>query len=198
MTKDNEQKRGAAIKAAIEKIVVNAGVGRASQAPNFSAGGGSAPGGQDKSVLGQIQRDLALLAGQKSQIRPARKSIAGFKIREGQVVGLKITLRGRKMVDFFERLIRIVLPRVHDFRGIHLDSLDAGGGLNIGFREQFVFPETNPEESPFTFPLGVTIVPKKKDRPAALAAYRALGVPLQKESEAQIAKRKSRKRKTKK
>src|SRR5262249_35380045 len=120
------------------------------------------------------------------------------KIREGQIVGLRATLRDRKMVDFFERLITIVMPRVHDFRGIALSSIDNGGTLNIGFREQVVFPEINPEESTFTFPLGVNIVPRIKDRERALAAYRKLGVPLQKDGESQSAKRKSNKKRKQK
>lgn len=151
----------------IEKVVVNAGVGRASQQPNF----------EDK-VLVQIMRDLSVMAGQKPQKRAAKKSIAGFKVREGQTVGLRTTLRGRLAVDFFERLITIVLPRVRDFTGLSPDIIDANGSLNIGFKEQLVFPEINPEESTFIFPLAVNIVPRKKDRAAALAAYHALGVPL--------------------
>jgi large subunit ribosomal protein L5 len=85
------------------------------------------------------------------------------------------------MVDFLERLIRIVLPRVHDFRGVDLGSVDAGGALNIGFREQFVFPEVNPEESPVTFSLGINLVPRRKNKAEAVKAYRALGLPLTEE-----------------
>ena len=164
---------------AIEKIVVNAGVGRASQQPGFEEKG-----------LVQIIRDVELLAGQHPQVRRSKKSIAGFKMREGQIVGLRATLRHRKMVDFLQRLVRIVLPRVHDFRGVDLGSVDAGGTLNIGFREQFVFPEVNAEESPLTFSLGVNVVPRRKDREAAIAAYRALGVPLTVEPVKKASKRK--------
>jgi large subunit ribosomal protein L5 len=151
----------------LEKIVVNAGIGRLSQQQSF-----------EEKILPQISRDTALLCGQKPQVRRARKSIAGFKTRQGQIVGLRATLRGRKMVDFFERLIKIVLPRVRDFRGLASKLVDAGGALNIGFKEQFVFPEIEPEESPFTFSLGINIVPRKKNREAAIEAYRRLGVPL--------------------
>jgi large subunit ribosomal protein L5 len=185
MATKNEQKikRDRAIRDAIDKIVVNAGVGRASQQPNF----------EDK-TLKDIKRDLAAIAGQEPQLRPAKKSIAGFKIRENQIVGLKVTLRGDKMVDFFERLITIVMPRVHDFRGINLVAVDEGGTLNIGFREQFVFPEINPEESPFTFPLGVNVVSKVRNRDAAIETYRTLGVPLKKEGDAEEGKTKRRKK----
>lgn len=155
------------IRAALEKIVVNAGIGHASQTPNF-----------EEKLLPQITRDLALICGQKPQARRAKKSIAGFKLRENQIIGLRATLRGRKMVDFFERLITIVLPRVRDFSGIDLKAIDERGSLNIGFKEQFVAPEVNPEESPFTFSFGVTLVPKKRVRDAATSVYRGLGVPL--------------------
>lgn len=165
--KQSETNRGAEARKIIEKIVVNAGVGRASQLPGFEEKG-----------LVQIMRDLELLVGQHPQVRRSKKSIAGFKMREGQIVGIRATLRDKKMVDFFERLVRIVLPRVHDFRGVNLGSVDAGGTLNIGFREQFVFPEVNPEESPLTFSLGVNLVPRRKNRAAAIEAYRAMGVPL--------------------
>jgi large subunit ribosomal protein L5 len=153
----------------LEKIVVNVGVGRLSQAGNF----------EDK-VLPQLSRDVAAVCGQKPQVCRAKKSIAGFKIREGQIVGLRVTLRGRRMVDFFERLITIVMPRVRDFHGLNLTAVDEGGSLNIGLKEQFVFSEVSPEESPAVFSLQVTVVPLKRDREAAIAAYRRFGVPLKK------------------
>jgi large subunit ribosomal protein L5 len=154
----------------IEKIVVNAGIGRLSQ-----------QGGFEEKLLPQVMRDLAAITGQRPEVRRARRSIAGFKIREGQVVGLRVTLRGRRMVDFFERLTTIVLPRVRDFRGVDpASAVDAGGSLNIGFREQLAFPEVNPEEASLIFPLGVTVVPIKKRRAAALEAYPALGIPFKK------------------
>jgi large subunit ribosomal protein L5 len=153
----------------LEKIVINAGVGRASQQPNF-----------EEKVLTQITRDIASLSGQKPQVCRSRKSIASFKVREGQIIGVKVTLRRAKMVDFFERLITIVLPRVRDFAGIAVSNIDKNGVLNIGFREQFVFPEIHPEESLFTFSLGLNIIPKKRNREESLALYRELGVPLKK------------------
>ncbi len=153
----------------LEKIVINAGVGRVSGQPGF----------EDK-ILPQILRDLAAISGQKAQLRPSKKSIAGFKMREGQIVGLKITLRHKQMVDFFERLVRIVLPRVHDFRGIDTKTIDDSGTLSIGFREQFVFPEINAEESTHTFALGVNMSSKIKNREKAEKAFRELGVPFKK------------------
>ncbi len=153
----------------LEKIVVNAGVGRLSGQPNF-----------EEKTLVQISRDLGLLSGQKPEVRRAKKSIAGFKIREGQIVGLKVTLRRQKMIDFFERLIKIVLPRVRDFSGLSLKSVDEGGVLSLGFKEQFAFPEVNPELSPVVFTLEVSLVPRIKDREEAIEALRRLGAPLAK------------------
>lgn len=153
----------------LEKIVVGAGVGRLSSQPSF-----------EEKTLPQVSRDLSLLAGQKPHARRAKRSISGFKVREGQIVGLSATLRGHKMVDFFERLVKVVLPRVRDFRGIDTKAVDAGGALNLGIREQFVFPEVKPEQSPVSFSLGVSLVPKKKNREEALKEFRELGAPLKK------------------
>lgn len=153
----------------LEKVVINAGVGRLSNMPNF----------EDK-ILPDIMRDLATITGQKAKINKARKSIAGFKIRQNQIVGISVTLRRKKMVDFFERLIKIVLPRVRDFIGIDAKSIDEGGVLNIGLKEQYVFPEIDTDKSTLTFPLGVNIVPKVKNRKMAEENLRALGMPLKK------------------
>jgi len=167
MTKKSEKQD---IRGFIDKIVINAGVGKASTSQaNF----------EDK-VLAQIIADLSLVAGQRPQVRRAIKSVAGFKIREGQIVGVRATLRGSKMVDFFERLIRIVLPRVRDFGGIDHAKVDEYGSLNIGFKEQFVFPEIDPETSTFIFPLGINIVPKMRDREKAVSHYQKIGVPFKK------------------
>lgn len=171
MTKEKKEKkeREKMIKEFLEKIVINVGVGRLSKESNFA-----------EKILPSIQRQLALISGQFPQVRPLKRSIAGFKARQGQIVGLRVTLRRKKMVDFFERLIRIVMPRVRDFRGISLKSIDKGGVLNIGLKEQFVFPEINPEEADIVFSLGINIVPKSSDRERAIERYIKLGVPLKK------------------
>ncbi|MEK7181142.1 MAG: 50S ribosomal protein L5 [Patescibacteria group bacterium] len=153
----------------LEKVVINVGVGRLSSQPNF-----------EEKILPQIAKDLSFMTGQKPETCVARKSIAGFKVREGQIVGVRITLRRQKMVDFFERLIRIVLPRVRDFSGLAIKSVDDHGVLNIGLKEQFVFPEINQEQSQLAFPFGINIVPKSKNRDLAIGTYRELGVPLKK------------------
>lgn len=151
----------------LEKAVINVGVGRLSNTPNF-----------EEKTLVQIARDLGNLAGQKPQIRKAKKSIAGFKIREGQIIGLRVTLRGDKAVDFFERLIKIVLPRVRDFTGLGQEIIDSGGVLNIGIKEQFIFPEISHEGSPVSFSLGISVVPRDKDRVKAVKELLEFGVPL--------------------
>jgi len=168
MTQEKNKRRE--IRTFLEKIVIDAGVGRLSQTPNF-----------EEKALVQVKKDLAAMTGQAPQIRRAKKSIAGFKIREGQIVGLRITLRKEKMVDFFERLVTIVLPRVRDFTGLDLSNVDHGGTLNLGVREQLVFPEISPENSPVTFSIGVSAVPRKKNHDVSLEKFREFGVPLRKE-----------------
>jgi large subunit ribosomal protein L5 len=153
----------------LEKAVIDAGVGRLGQQPNF-----------EEKIMLQVMKDIATMTGQKPQIRRAKKSIAGFKVREGQVVGLRVTLRGARMVDFFERLITIVLPRVRDFGGLELKSVDDGGVLSLGVREQLVFPEIEPEQSPIAFSIGVSIVPKVKNQKKAMEEFKKLGVPMKK------------------
>jgi large subunit ribosomal protein L5 len=158
------------IRSFLEKIVLDAGVGRLGQQPSF-----------EEKILPQVTRDIAAVTGQHPQVRRAKESIAGFKLREGQIVGLRVTLRGEKMVDFFERLITIVLPRVRDFGGLEHSAVDQGGTLNVGLRDHFVFPEISPENSPVSFSLGMSIVPKKKNREIAFAKFKELGVPMKKE-----------------
>jgi len=172
VTEKKENMRRKEVRNFLEKIVIDAGVGRMSQLPNF-----------EEKALVQVMKDLAAMTGQKSQIRRAKKSIAGFKIRENQIVGVRITLRRAKMVDFFERLITIVLPRVRDFRGINRTAIDSHGVLTVGIRDQFVFPEIEAEQSPVAFSMGVSIVPKIKDEKRSWDEFMKLGVPMKKEEE---------------
>lgn len=167
----------------LEKIVVNVGVGKMSAQPNFS-----------EKILPEIMSEISAITGQKPKEARAKKSIAGFKLREGQVVGVVVTLRGRKMVDFFERMNRIVLPRVHDFKGLSMGTVDERGALHVGFKEQIVFPELNPEDARSSFSLGVNIVPKPRKREEIIEAYKKLGVPFMKNEEAKT-KSKGRRRK---
>ncbi len=151
----------------VEKMIVNVGVGKMRQNTQF-----------DEKILPEIAREVALITGQKPLFRPAKKSIAGFKLREGDVVGVKITLRGKRMSDFLMRLITIVLPRVRDFRGLSIDSVDGSGNLHIGFKEQSVFPEIDMDKSKVSFGLQVSIVPKTKKKEQAIDFYKLIGVPL--------------------
>ncbi len=153
----------------IEKIVVNTGLGRISQQAQF----------EDK-ILPELEKEFATITGQKASRRQAKKSIAGFKTRAGQIIGLTVTLRGSRMKDFFDRLVNLVLPRVKDFRGLPETNVDQNGNLNIGLKEQNVFPEIDVEKSKVSFGIQVTVVPKKKERKTAIDFYRRYGVPLKK------------------
>lgn len=151
-----------------EKVVINVGVGRLRHNPHF-----------DEKVMPEIIKELALITGQKASPRPAKIAIAGFKTREGDIIGLKITLRGHRMRDFLERLINIVFPRVRDFRGIDKKVIDQKGNLNLGFKDQLVFPEIIPDKSKVNFGLQVTIVPiPDKKRVDAIDLYKSINFPL--------------------
>ena len=150
----------------IKKIAVNTGVGRLSQQAGF----------EDK-ILPGIMNDLALITGQKPAKTIAKKSIAGFKTRIGQTIGLKITWRRKKMYDFLEKFIRAVLPRVKDFRGIDIKNVDGKGNLTIGVKEHVVFPEISAEIVKFDFGLEISIVSNAKNREEAIELYRLLGIP---------------------
>ncbi|MDP3975125.1 MAG: 50S ribosomal protein L5 [Candidatus Jorgensenbacteria bacterium] len=156
----------------LTKIVVNIGVGRARTMAQF-----------EEKVLPAIQEELAAITGQKAAPRPTKKAVANFKTREGDIVGLQVTLRGARMREFLTKLVRIVLPRVKDFRGLERTNVDGHGNLNIGLREQYMFPEINPEKSKVSFGLQVTVVPRTRDRERAIAFYDSIGVPLKRLSQ---------------
>jgi large subunit ribosomal protein L5 len=148
----------------LERVVINTGIGKISQRPSF-----------EEKILPGIIGDLAALSGQKPAPRAAKKSIAGFKLRQGQIVGLATTLRGKRMYDFIEKVTAIVLPRVRDFRGIDLKNVDRSGNLNLGLRDQFVFPEISADVSNTEFGIQITLVTQARSRDEALALYRKLG-----------------------
>ena len=146
----------------IEKVIVSSGVGKK----------------RDKKQLEVIEDRLAKITGQKSAPRGAKISIASFKVREGDTVGLQVTLRGERMYDFVDKLIHIALPRTRDFRGLSPKAIDDMGNITIGVRENTIFPETSDEDLKDVFGLAVTIVTTAKSKAEAEAFFRHLGLPL--------------------
>jgi large subunit ribosomal protein L5 len=146
----------------LEKIVVNMGVGEA--ATNSRA-------------LDGAMEDLARITGQKAQLRRARKSIAGFKIRDGMPVGARVTLRGERMWEFLDRLVSIALPRVRDFRGISPRSFDGRGNFALGLREQLIFPEISYDSIDATRGMDVAMVTTAETDEEARELLRLLGMP---------------------
>lgn len=134
----------------------------------------------DKSNLEKAQGIMAQITGQKPKVTRAKKSIATFKLREGDKVGLMVTMRGKRMYSFLEKLIKIVLPRLRDFRGLPLKSLDEKGNYSLGFSEDTVFPEIDPGKVDRLQGLELTIVTSAKDKKEGEALLRALGMPFQK------------------
>jgi large subunit ribosomal protein L5 len=152
----------------ISKVVVSVGLGHMRQInAQF----------EDK-VLPEIMQEFAAIVGQKPAIRKAKKSIAGFKVRQNEVIGIVATLRGKRKEDFLIKLTNVVLPRLRDFRGISATHLDKCGNLSIGFKDQSVFPEINPESSKWNFGLEVSLVSNIKDHDKAIDFYRQVGIPL--------------------
>ncbi len=146
----------------LEKIVVNMGVGEAAQ---------------NSRALDGAMEDLAKITGQKPQMRRARKSIAGFKIREGMPVGARVTLRGERMWEFLDRLISVALPRVRDFRGISPNSFDGRGNFALGLKEQLIFPEVSYDSIDTTRGLDVAVVTTAETDEEARELLRLLGMP---------------------
>jgi len=146
----------------ITKITLNMGVGEAKN---------------DAKQLDAAIEELTIIAGQRAQVRKARKSIAQFKIREGMSIGAKVTLRGARMYEFLDRLISIALPRIRDFRGLNPGSFDGRGNYSLGVREQIIFPEINYDDIQQVRGLDVTITTTAETDDHARALLRALGLP---------------------
>jgi large subunit ribosomal protein L5 len=132
----------------------------------------------DKKHLDDAVESMTIITGQKPVVTTARKSIAGFHLREGNPIGCKVTLRGKRMYEFLDRLISIVLPRVRDFRGLNPNALDGRGNYSLGLTEQLVFPELNPDK--FTRPQGmnITLVTTAETNDEARELLRGFGMPL--------------------
>ena len=148
----------------IQKVVINCGVGSVS----------------DKKKLEAIAKKLALITGQKPSTQNAKKSIAGFKVREGQLSGYKTTLRGEKGNNFLDKLIHVVLPRTRDFRGLSTTSVDEMGNYSIGIKDNTIFPETADQDIKDAFGLAVTIVLSSKKKEETIAFLEFIGLPFKK------------------
>jgi large subunit ribosomal protein L5 len=150
----------------LEKIVVNMGVGKATQ---------------QASLLDGAVKDLQQITGQKPLITKARRSIAAFKLREGNAIGAKVTLRGARMWEFFDRLISLAIPRVRDFRGLPPDSFDGRGNYTFGFDEQLIFPEIDYDKIDAVRGMDITIVTTARTNAEGRALLDAFGFPFRKE-----------------
>jgi large subunit ribosomal protein L5 len=151
----------------LEKIVINMGVGRATQ---------------QASLIEGAQRDLELITGQKPIVTRATKSIAGFKLREGQAIGVKVTLRGDRAWEFFDRLISLAIPRIRDFRGLSPRSFDGRGNYTFGVTEQLIFPEIDYDKIDTTRGMDITIVTTARTNEEGRALLAAFGFPFRQET----------------
>lgn len=150
---------------AVEKVVLNMGLGEAVQNPKIVEGAAN---------------ELTLIAGQKAVVTRAKKSIAGFKLREGMPIGCRVTLRHDRMYDFLSRLINIALPRVRDFRGISLKGFDGRGNYSLGIKEHIIFPEIDYDKIDKIRGLNITIVTTAESDDVALELLKQMGMPFKK------------------
>jgi large subunit ribosomal protein L5 len=150
----------------LEKIVVNMGVGKALQ---------------DKNRIDQAAEQLGQITGQKAQITLAKKAVSAFRLREGNAIGCRVTLRGRRMYEFLDRLISVALPRIRDFRGVNPKSFDGHGNYSMGLTEQSVFPEIDPDKVTFVQGMDVTFVTNTNNDDEARELLRAFGMPFREE-----------------
>ena len=146
----------------ITKIVINMGVGE---------------GASDIKIIEQAASELALICGQKPVITRAKKSVAGFKIRKGAAVGCKVTLRGKIMYEFLDRLVNVALPRIRDFRGLNPNSFDGGANYSLGLAEQTVFPEIEVDKVQRTTGMDVVMVTTARSKKEARALLKYFGMP---------------------
>jgi len=146
----------------LEKIVVNMGVGNARE---------------DKTALEQGQKDLAAITGQRPVVTRARRSIAAFKIRQGYPVGLKVTIRGRRMYEFLDRLLNVAIPRLRDFRGLSTRSFDGRGDYSLGVGEQLIFPEVKVDDVQVVQGMDITICTTAKTDEEAFELLSLFGTP---------------------
>jgi|UniRef100_A0A7V3RGG1 large subunit ribosomal protein L5 len=149
----------------LKKIVINCGVGEAVSDPK---------------ILEIIKEDLAKITGQAPVYTRAKRPISNFKIRKGMIIGMKVTLRGNRMYEFFDRFINFAAPRIRDFRGFKRDSFDGRGSYNLGLTEQTIFPEIEYDKVKKVFGMDIAIVTSAKNDEDALALLEGLGMPFEK------------------
>jgi large subunit ribosomal protein L5 len=146
----------------LQKVVLNMGVGKALQ---------------DKERIKQSADQLTMIAGQRAQVRLAKNAISNFRLRQGAEIGCRVTLRGRRMYEFLDRLVSIALPRIRDFRGVNPKSFDGQGNYSLGLTEQLVFPEIDPDKTNFTQGMDITFVTSTKSDDEARELLRLFGMP---------------------
>jgi len=146
----------------LQKIVVNMGVGKAVQ---------------EKARMEQAAEQLTQITGQRAQITKAKRAVSGFRLRENLEIGCRVTLRGKRMFEFLDRLLNLALPRIRDFRGVNPKSFDGNGNYSMGLVEQNVFPEINPDKVTFTQGMDVTFVTSTSQDDEARELLRAFGMP---------------------
>jgi large subunit ribosomal protein L5 len=146
----------------LQKIVVNMGVGKALQ---------------EKNRMEQAAEQLAQITGQKAQVTKAKRAVSGFRLREGNEIGCRVTLRGQRMYEFLDRLISVALPRIRDFRGVNPRSFDGHGNYSLGLSEQQVFPEIDPDKVTFAQGMDVTFVTSTNNDDEARELLRGFGMP---------------------
>ncbi|MCJ7729432.1 MAG: 50S ribosomal protein L5 [Sedimentisphaerales bacterium] len=161
MTKEFDYKNAMAVPR-MEKVVVSMGVGKATQ---------------EKKFLESAKNDLMIITGQMPLICKAKKSVSNFKLREGNEIGLKVTLRGVRMYEFMDRLINLTVPRIRDFRGLNPNSFDGRGNYSIGLSEQTVFPEIDPAKVEFQHGMNITFVTTAKTNEEAKKMLALFGMP---------------------
>jgi large subunit ribosomal protein L5 len=146
----------------LQKIVLNMGVGKALQ---------------DKNRMEQAVEQLTQIAGQKAVVTKAKVAVSGFRLRQGNEIGCRVTLRGKRMYEFLDRLINVALPRIRDFRGLNPKSFDGNGNYSLGVSEQLIFPEIEPDKVNFTQGMDITIVTSTRNDDEARELLRSFGMP---------------------
>jgi len=146
----------------LQKICINMGVGKALQ---------------DKNRMTEAVDQLTLIAGQKAQITQAKIAVSGFRLREGYDIGCRVTIRGKRMFEFLDRLINLALPRIRDFRGVNPKSFDGNGNYSMGLAEQLVFPEIDPDKVHFTQGMDITVCTSAENDEEARDLLKMFGMP---------------------